>query len=233
MAQNSTGPVHNGIGTYQETSLHAELKRWYTQAGDQVETKVDGYIIDIVRGDLLIEIQTRNFSALKRKLHRLIETHPVRLVYPIAVEKWITRLDHPGSSRGRRRRSPKRGQIVHVFEELVRIPNLIASPNFSLEVLFVREEELRQNDGRGSWRRKGWSIADRRLIEVVGQTLFQTSADFQDLLPPSLPDPFTTRDLAKSMGQPLRLAGKMAYCLREMGAIHLAGKQGKSLLYIR
>lgn len=41
---------------------------------------VDGYIIDIVRGDLLIEVQTRNFSALKAKLLTLTAKCPVRLI---------------------------------------------------------------------------------------------------------------------------------------------------------
>lgn len=233
MPRNGAGAPQNGIGTLQETSLHADLKRWYTQPGDQVEVRVDGYVVDIVRGELLIEIQTRNFSALKRKLNRLIENHPVRLVYPIPIEKWIVRLAGPENDQESRRRSPKRGQLMHVFEELVRIPGLIASPNFSLEVLFIREEELRQKDGRGSWRRKGWSIFDRRLVEVVDRAVFQTPADFQDLLPPGLPAPFTTRDLARAAGLPLYLARKMAYCLREMDMIHISGKRGHSLLYMR
>jgi hypothetical protein len=33
---------------------------------DRFEVPVDGFVIDIVRDDLLIEIQTRNFSSLKR-----------------------------------------------------------------------------------------------------------------------------------------------------------------------
>ena len=79
----------HAIGTLNEKPLHAALKAWYAQPGDQLEAKVDGYIIDIVRGDLLVEIQTRNFAAIKRKLLALVPHHPVQLVYPIAREKWI------------------------------------------------------------------------------------------------------------------------------------------------
>ena len=68
------------------------LKAWYAQPGDQLESKVDGYVIDLVRGDLLVEVQTANFSAIKRKLVKLLENHPVRLVYPIPSEKWILRI---------------------------------------------------------------------------------------------------------------------------------------------
>ena len=70
----------NGVGVLNEKPLHAALKAWYAQPGDEFEALVDGSVIDIVRGDLLVEIQTRNFSALKRKLEKLVVDHPVRLV---------------------------------------------------------------------------------------------------------------------------------------------------------
>ena len=68
------------IGTLGERSLHSELKKWYAQPGDQLEKEVDGFHIDIVRGSLLIEMQTTNFSSIKSKLNKLAEKHPVRPV---------------------------------------------------------------------------------------------------------------------------------------------------------
>ena len=104
------------IGTLNEKPLHEALKRWYGQPGDPFEVPVDGFVADIVRGDLLIEIQTRNFSSIKRKLEKLFINHPVRLVYPIPREKWITKLNpSDGNSPVSRRRSPKRGAFEHVF----------------------------------------------------------------------------------------------------------------------
>ena len=221
-----------GIGLLQETSLHAALKTWYARPGDRLEVPVDGFVVDIVRDRLLIEIQTRNFSALKAKLPKLVERHPVRLVYPIAQEKWIVRLAGDGQDPLSRRKSPRRAVPEHLFLELVRIPALASHPNFSLEVLLTKEEELWRDDGRGSWRRKGWSIADRRLVDVVQSILLNGPEDFRALLPAELPQPFTTRDLASAIGQPAYLAGKMAYCLRLMGAIETVGKRGRSWLYL-
>ena len=60
------------IGTLNEKPLHEALKRWYAQAGDRLEVPVDGSVVDIVRGELLVEIQTRNFSAIRRKLEKLL-----------------------------------------------------------------------------------------------------------------------------------------------------------------
>jgi hypothetical protein len=219
------------IGTLSEKSLHSSLKDWYAQPGDRLETKLDGFHIDIVRKKLLIEIQTMNFSSQRRKLNSLVEKHRLRLVYPIAQEKWIVRLGADGLTQIGRRKSPKRGTIFHLFEELVSIPNLIKNRNFSLEVLLIREEEIRCDDGQGSWRRKGLSIVDHHLIGVVDQILFRKPSDFLSLIPSDMPEPFSTEVLAKGIEQPRWLAQKMAYCLRNMGAIDIVGKRGNSILY--
>ncbi|MGD8211986.1 MAG: hypothetical protein PVF32_19140 [Desulfobacterales bacterium] len=226
-----TKALNHLIGTLGEKSLHAALKQWYRQSGDLLEEMVDGFHIDIVRRKLLIEIQTTNFSSIRNKLTKLIKMHCVRLVYPIAQEKWIVRLAADGITQLGRRKSPKKGNLFHLYQELVRIPELIKSRNFSLEVLLIREEEIRCDDGRGSWRRKGWSIADRRFLEVVHRHIFKKPADFLTIIPEKLSDPFSTQDLAVRINQPRWLAQKMAYCLRKMGAIEVVGKTENSILY--
>jgi hypothetical protein len=221
------------IGTLNEKPLHASLKEWHAQPGDRFEIPIDGFIVDIVRGDLLVEVQTRNFSAIKRKLATLTAHYPVRLVYPVAREKWIVRLTEDGRNQLSRRKSPKRGGFEHIFEELVHIPKLLSSPNFSLDVLLIQEEEVRRYDGRRGWRRHGWVTHERRLLQVVDQHLFETPADIVALVPPTLPESFTTADLAAAIDKPRWLARKVAYCLREMGALAPVGKQGNAILYTR
>jgi hypothetical protein len=195
-----------------ETSLHAALKTWYAQPGDSIETLVDGYIIDIRRGDTLIEIQTRNFSSLRSKLEKLLAHYPVHLLYPIAMEKWIVHLENGKATQ--RRKSPKHGRTEQMFNELIYIPHLLNNSNFSLQILFTEEEETWLKDGNGSWRRKGWSIADRKLIGILGTQEFCTIDEYRSLVPVNLPETFTTSDLASHAQLPHRLAQKMAYTLR-------------------
>ncbi len=214
-----------------EKSLHAAIKQWYALPGDKLETRIGSYVVDIVRGELLIEIQTSSFAALRRKLSALTKNHPVRLVHPIAQAKWIVRLDEDGEAVLSRRKSPKKGRVEDVFWELVSFPRLAANPNFSLEVLLIHAEEILINDGRGSWRRKGWSIYDRRLLEVIERVVLATPANFGALLPPALPEQFTNKELAGALKIRLKLAQKMSYCLRHMGAIGVAGKRGRAILY--
>jgi hypothetical protein len=221
------------IGTLRESSLHAALKAWLARPGDQLESPVDGYVADILRGGSLIEIQTRNFAALRRKLPALLEAHPVRLVHPIACEKYIVKLEGRPPKPASRRKSPRRGRAEEVFAELVSLPGLMAHPNFSLTVLLTREDELRQRGRGGSWRRRGWRIADRVLLEVLEAVDFEGPGDCLRFLPPDLPEPFTAGDLARAGHYPSALAGQMCYCLRHMGAIQTAGRKRGGILYLR
>lgn len=217
----------------QESSLHAALKDHYTRQGDLQEVPVGGYLIDVVSGDTLIEIQTGNFTHLKAKLASLLEAHPVLLVHPIAVEKWIVRLPAEGDTPLDRRKSPRRGRLEDLFLELVRIPHLVNHPNFALEVVLIQEEEIRRDDGRGSWRRRGWSIIDRRLLKIVSSVRLRSALDFNTFLPADLPEPFTSRQFASAMGAPGYLAGKALYCLRTIGLVEVTGLHKRAYLYTR
>lgn len=219
------------IGLLNEKPLHASLKEWVGQPGDRFEVAVDGYVIDIVRDDLLLEIQTGNFSSIKAKLNTLVNRHRIRLIYPIAQEKWIIKLATSEEDGPTRRKSPKRGRVEDLFWELVRFPQLMTDDNFALEVLLIKQEEVRRFEKKRHWRRRGWGIEERRLLEVVDRQLFEEPADWRGLLPERLADPFTTKDLAEAVGIGRKLAQKMAYCLREMGVIQPVGKRARSNLY--
>ena len=223
--------MSKGIGLLNEKPLHAALKWWYARPQDQFEVSVDGFVIDVVQDDLLVEVQTGNFASLKSKLIELTGVHPVRLVYPVAQEKWIIKLAKDGSGRTKRRKSPKRGKVEDVFWELVSFPGLLLNPNFSLEVLLIQEEEVRRYEGKRRWWRRGWVTEERRLLEVMERRLFETPADVRALIPVGLKEPFTTKDLAGAIDGRQKLAQKMAYCLRKMDVIEHVGKRGRANLY--
>src|SRR5689334_22936799 len=216
------------IGSLNEIPVHASLKQWYARPCDRCEVLVDRFVVDLVRDDLLIEIQTRNFASINAKLCELTRSYEVRLVYPVIQEKWIVR---SGTNKDGRRKSPKRGQLEDLFRELVSIPRLLSNPNFSLEVLMIREEEVRRYDGRRRrWRRKGWVVEGRRLVDVVDRRLFIKPADWLAFVPAGLQS-FTTKDVAEIAATDRDLAQKMAYCLRHASMIELIGRQGRANLY--
>ena len=224
----SKGPI---IGTLQERSLHASLKELYMTGDARTEVAVDGFVVDVVKDGLLIEIQTRNFAAIKKKLLSLIKNHPVKLVYPLAKKKWIVKQTPDGVTVLSRRSSPKRCGFEDIFDELVRIPNLIAHSNFSIEVLLIEEEEIRRQDGKGSWRRRGWSIVDRKLVDILDRRLYEDPSDFLQFIPDSLEKPFRNSDLVEALGISRRLGQRLTYCLRKMNALKTVGKKGNALLH--
>ncbi len=220
-----------GIGVLNESSLHAGLKEWYAQPGDLLEAVVDGYVVDLVRGELLIEIQTGSFTAIRSKLRDLLVRHPVRLVYPLATRRQIVHVAPDTGEILGRRRSPRHGRPIELFDELVGIPDLINDPGFTLDVVLIEQEETRCADGKGSWRRGRVSTVDRRLLRVVDVIHFGEAASLARLLPDGLAQPFTNRMLSAEAAIPLRLARRATYCLRRMGCLAEVGRQGRERLF--
>jgi hypothetical protein len=220
------------LTTYREGSLHAALKAIYARPGDLVEEAVEGFVVDVVRPDELVEVQTGSFASAARKLRILVDRHRIVLVYPIATERWLVRVDGDGVVTDRRR-SPKRGSVLDLFEELVAFPELVVHPNFRLELVMIREEELRgpiPTGARFRYPRQWWRL-DRRLLDVVETIRVDSAADLLGLLPAGLPDPFTSADILAGGARSKRIAGRAAYCLTRSGAISVVGKQGRLQAY--
>jgi hypothetical protein len=213
-----------------EYSLHSDIKKAYSLPGDQFEVKIGNYIVDILRGDLVIEVQTKNFSAIKKKLEVLVRDYRIRLVYPLPEKKWITHITK-NQVVVNKRKSPRKGRLTDLFRELVMVPDIIKENNFSLEVLFIDEEEIRCDDGKGSWRRRGVSIKDRKLLSVNNTFLFQTKTDYLNVLPKGLDGDFTNRELASLAKISIRTAQQITYCLRRSNVILTVDKKARELRF--
>jgi hypothetical protein len=134
-----------------------------------------------------------------------------------------------------RRRSPKRGQRLDLFDELVAFPELVAHQNFRIELVMIREEEIRGPIPAGVHYRypRQWRRLDRRLLDVVEVVRIDTPGDLLGLLPAGVPAQFTSADIAAASGRPKRLATRTAYCLQRAGATQCTGRLGRLRLYER
>lgn len=215
-----------GIGTRSESSLHAAIKLLVSQAGDRFEVPVDGFVVDVVRGDTCIEVQTGGFASMGNKLDRLLGDFHVHVVHPIAAESWIERRDKPT------RKSPKKGCLHDVFGELVSVPTMLDHPNLTIEVLLVQVDVLKVEDPTMRRRRGGWRTVDRRLRAVVDRHGLRTPADLIALLPEQLPDEWTTKDVATAAGIPRRTAQQMAYVLKANGLAVEVGRDRAGSRYV-
>ena len=57
-----------GIGTLSEKTVHAVLKNYYAPDEDMHEIPIENFVADIFDGEAVIEIQTRSFQNMRRKL---------------------------------------------------------------------------------------------------------------------------------------------------------------------
>jgi hypothetical protein len=72
---------------------------------------------------------------------------------------------------------------------------------------------------------------ERRLLKVVDGMHLESAEDLLGFLVSELREPFTTRDLAEALDQPVAMARKMAYCLKNTKVAEVIGKQGNTILY--
>jgi hypothetical protein len=223
----------SGINLYAEHSLHVQLKEYLAGPGDRLEASVEGKVVDLVRADgELVEVQTGSLGKILPKALALAAAgHRVRVVHPVAVEREIRRLDPRTEELVSTRKSPKRGDLYSVFDELVKAPGLIASRNLTVEVLLVRIADVKVRDGSGSWWHKGDRRVDRELLEVVGSRSFRTRGQWLALIPKSLPPPWSSTSLGEVLGIGSDRARKILYCFARAGILSEAGKDGKRKLY--
>ena len=214
-----------------ETTLHQQLKELYAPDESSREVAVNGYRIDAVSDDQLIEIQCASLSAIRDKIRRLVESHDVVVVKPLYARKRIVKRSRKRGKIESKRFSPARQSLHHLTLELVHFINVFPHPRLALEVLLIEVEEDRLPPLRRRRTRKPYRVEDRRLIEVVDRLQLRTAEDLLTLLPQNLPETFSTADIATCAGIPRWQAQKLTYCLRNTGVLETAGKSGNSILY--
>ncbi len=218
-----------------ETSLHRQLKEVYARQGGQLEAPLGNYRIDVVCEDELIEIQHGSLAAIRDKVGDLLRNHRVRVVKPIVRRKQLVKQDAKGGRVISRRLSPKRGCEIDLFDELIYFTRVFPHPNLTLETPLVDVEEWRY-PGHGRRRRRRSTdqiVEDQKLVSVDRILRFRTPGDLLRLIPTDLPSPFHTAHLSEALKAPRWGAQRIAYCLRNMGAVTTAGKQGNAWLYER
>ena len=217
-----------------ETTIHRQLKSLYAPDESDCEVQLDGFRIDAVEGDKLIEIQCAGLSAIRDKIRKLVKSHEVLVVKPLAARKLLVKRDRKRGKITSKRYSPKSEGVYDIFLELVHFVNVFPHPNLTMEILLTEQEEYRlPRLKKGRWSRKKFRVEDRKLVTITERHIIHDNTDLLALIPKNLAEPFDTAALAKSVDIPRWLAQKMAYCLRKTGAIQQVGKQGNAIMYAR
>jgi hypothetical protein len=216
-----------------ETSLHRDLKTLYGGEDVQFEVPLGAHRIDVVSGGRLVEIQLASLAAIRDKVRSLLQDHRVIVVKPIIVRKMLVKRVKESGPVASRRLSPKRGTILDLFDELVHFTGVFPHKRLTLDVPLIDIEEWRYpgHGRRRRWRRDDYQVEDQKLIAVHQTHQFQVADDVARLVNCSLPRPFHTGQLAESLGVHRWMAQRIAYCLRQAGAVREVDKQGNARLY--
>lgn len=191
---------------------------------------LEGYIIDIAKKNELVEIQTQNFSKIRPKLKKLLSKYKVRLVHNIPAIKWLIKTDMRGNII-LKRKSPKKGNVYYIFDELIYLVDIVSDPNFSLDIIITEEEEIRQSKRKGNETRKGFSIKDRKLIKILEKIEIDKIEDYLKIFPSGIKEPFSTKDVAGELNVSIYLAQEIVYFFKKTELIKCTGKRGNLLLY--
>ena len=216
-----------------ETSLHRSLKdRYACGEKDRREVRVAGFRIDAIdQAGRLVEIQSGALGPLCMKLQRLLPQFRLRIVKPVVISRRLVQTSPRGGSVISIRRSPKRGSLLDIFDDLIGVVRVFPHTNLEIEVLGVTIDEIRVPRRR----RPGYTVTDRRLGEICETTTLARASDLWSLLPAAFDDSgtFSTADLARRLERPVWFAQRVAYCLRKSGAARVVEKTGNRLIYVR
>jgi hypothetical protein len=101
----------------------------------------------------------------------------------------------------------------------------------SIELALIDALEKRVQDGKGSWRRAGASIAERELAAWRDSIVLKKPRDYRRFIPPALARGFTVGTLAEEAEISKELARKTLYVLNKIGVVERTGKTGRAFTY--
>ena len=220
-----------GIGTLGERTLHVILKRFYEPDPDFQEIRVGNFVADIKRGDSIVEIQTRQFRNLIKKLPEFLGSNSVKVVFPVAVRKKIRWVDPESGEVSEPRSSPKRGNVWDLIAELWQIRPILPREGLSFDMVELEMEEFKLLTGKSRDRKKyGAKRAERVPTKLLGITTLETPEDFISILP-DLPEEFTVKEFVKAAKLHNNFGGRIIQTLVTLGALERSGARGKAYLY--
>ncbi len=220
-----------GIGTLQEKTVHAILKDYYAPDKGMQEITVSGYVADIYTGTEIIEIQTAGFNRIRDKLDVFLRAYPVTIVYPIPYVKYLCWIDEETGEISKPRKSPVKGSVYMAFYELYKIKPYLKEANLHLCFPYLELTEYRFLNGWGRDKKKGSHRYDRIPLALVDEVRFDGAEDYAGLIPKTLPEPFTAKELGTAVKERRESAARALHIMNYLEVVEQCGKKGRAYAY--
>lgn len=219
------------IGTLSEKTVHAVVKNYYEPDEDKQEIPIEGMYADIFTGKEIIEIQTRSFDQVRKKLDRFLPNYPVTVVLPIPSTKWLIWINEETGELSTPRKSPKKGSEYAAFKELYKIKPYLKKEGLTIVLLFLDMEEYRLLNGWSKDKKKGSHRYDGIPLEIKKEVRFECPQDYANLIPDTLTGQFTCAEFAKAVKINKTLANVVLNILFHMEVVARVGKKGNAFVY--
>lgn len=219
------------IGTLGEKTVHAVLKNYLEPDISYHEIPIEGFYADIAREDEIIEIQTRNFNTLRRKLDVFLKRGFVTVVYPIPYIKWLRWIDEETGEVTGRRKSPKTGSAYMAFYELYKIKEYLTHPNLRIHIILMNMEESRLLNGWSRDKKRGSTRFDRIPLDIIEEIYIDGQEDYVRLIPEKLETGFTSKEYQMASRLSRSRSQTALNVLNYVGAVERIGKIGNSYKY--
>lgn len=230
-----------------ESSLHNTLKKIYAlQSEGKSEVELNGFIYDIVTNDeQVIEIQNQNLYQLLPKIKDTIKRGiKIKVVHPVVLTKLIELYDE-NNMLIKKSRSPVKGCIHSIFKEIKGIYEVLLNPLFTLEVplititeIRIKEENNVQSKNKKRRYKIDWNKKNKKLNEILETKTFRNKEDYLNLLPPLLPEEFSSNDLKEGLKKikapysVLKNPNLILWTLTKMNLLIHTRTEGKKYFYI-
>lgn len=220
-----------GIGTLSEKTIHAIMKYYYAPNPAYHEQKVASFVADIMVDGEIMEIQTRGFNQLRRKLNAFLPEHEVTIIHPIPHFKWLSWINPETGEVSKPHKSPKTGTIFHIIPELYKLKMYLHHEHLHFIIPLIDVQETRLLNGWSYDKKRGSTRNDGMPIGIYDEIHINSRKDYKVLLPDTLPEPFTVKDYKKAAHVSEGIASTGLNILFSLDLVERIGKQGNAYLY--
>ena len=229
------------IGTLSEKSVHRGLKNYLEPDSQKHEIKIGNYIADIVSGNLITEIQSKNFKVIERKLaYYTSQGYTVKIVHPVILIKYNNWVDPLTQEVLERRKAPMRTSMSDIFDELYKIREYLTNPKITFEVLGLEVEEYKYLDGYGENKKNRATKIDKLPTSIIKGIQFGSKEQsntgiihfgYEQFLSEKLPKEFNSSEYSKISHCTIKTARTTLLILTELGIVSRLGRKNRKIIY--
>lgn len=224
----------NGIGTMAEKSVHATLKYYFAPNEKYHEVKIGAFIADICMDGEIIEIQTRQFYSMKKKLETYLKNdYDVTIVYPVCEENTIIWIDTETGELSKSRKVKQKKKYNQILVEMYGIRELLTDGRIHFAIVKLETEDYRYLDGFGKDKKIRATKTDKYPVDLIDDIRIDGIEDYKMFLPEDLPDRFDAKTFGKLTGLSGGDKNTGLRVLETVGVVQKEGKEGRKFIYKR